>query len=413
KNAQEAHEAIRPTHANVTHAGTTDDEKRVYELIHGRALTSQMAPAGLMQTKIVSTTDSPAVPAFSATGTHVIFPGWLAADPVARGEDVELPEVQAGEPLALKELEELEKQTQPPNRYSEAGLIKELEKRGIGRPSTYASIIRTLEDRAYVTKEGRTLTPTDTGDVVSSFLEDNFAEYISDSFTSEMENELDEIALGKREYEKTLRDFYTPFTKDVAKKTKEAGKITDLGAAPKEFPCPKCGGAMVIKLGKNGKFMSCARFPDCDGARTNEGLEMKDPEAIGNDPLSGEPIFVLNGPYGPYVQLGLAKKKEKGMKGKVPKPRRASVPKEKNPDEVTIEEALVYLSLPRELGVHPESGKPITANIGRFGPYIAHDGDFRSLKTDDAYTISLERALEILKEPKKVGRGRFARKKKE
>jgi DNA topoisomerase-1 len=413
KNAQEAHEAIRPTHADVTSAGTTDDEKRVYELIHRRALTSQMAPAGLMQTKIASTTDSPAVPAFSTTGTRVIFPGWLAADPAARGEDVELPEVQAGEPLALKELEELEKQTQPPNRYSEAGLIKELEKRGIGRPSTYASIIRTLEDRAYVTKEGRTLTPTDTGDVVSSFLEDNFAEYISDSFTSEMENELDEIALGKREYEKTLRDFYTPFTKDVAKKTKEAGKITDLGAAPKEFPCPKCGSEMVIKLGKNGKFMSCARFPDCDGARTNEGLEMKDPEAIGNDPTSGEPIFVLNGPYGPYVQLGLAKKKEKGVKGKVPKPRRASVPKEKNPDDVTIEEALVYLSLPRELGVHPESGKPITANIGRFGPYIAHDGDFRSLKTDDAYTISLERALEILKEPKKIGRGRFARKKKE
>jgi DNA topoisomerase I len=412
KNAQEAHEAIRPTDASKVHGGATDDEKRVYDLIRARAVASQMAPAGLMQTKITTATDSPAVPTFSATGTRVIFPGWLAADPDARGEDVEMPKVAPDEALVLKSLEDLEKQTQPPSRYSEAGLIKELEKRGIGRPSTYASIIKTIEDRGYVLKEGRTLIPTDTGDVVSTFLENHFAQYISDSFTSEMEDELDDIALGKREYEKTLRDFYTPFTKDVAKKTKEAGKITDLGPAPKEFPCPKCGNEMVIKLGKNGKFMSCARFPDCDGARTNEGFEMKDPEAIGKDPESDEPIFILTGPYGPYVQLGIAKKKEKGAKGKVPKPRRASIPKEKNPDEVTLEEALVYLSLPRELGAHPESGKIITANIGRFGPYIAHDGDFRSLKTDDVYKISLERALKILKEPKKVGRGRFAKKKK-
>jgi DNA topoisomerase I len=412
KNAQEAHEAIRPTNAALMQAGATEDEKRVYELVHRRALTSQMAPAGLMQTKIISGTDSALVPVFSATGTRLIFPGWLAADPAARGEDVELPEVTSGEALTLKKLEELEKQTQPPNRYSEAGLIKELEKRGIGRPSTYASIIKTLEERGYVLKEGRTLLPTDTGDVVSTFLENNFADYISDSFTSEMEDELDEIARGERPYEKTLKDFYTPFTKEVAKKTKEAGKITDLGAAPEEFPCPKCGSGMVIKLSRNGKFMSCSRFPECDGARTNEGLEMKDPEAIGNDPVSGDPIFVLNGPYGPYVQLGLAKKKEKGAKGKVPKPRRASIPKEKNPEDVTVEEALVYLSLPRELGVHPETSKPVLANIGRFGPYIGHEGDFRSLKTDDVYTITLERALEILKEPKKAGRGRFARKKK-
>ncbi len=412
KNAQEAHEAIRPTHMALAKAGTTDDQKRVYELIRARTLASQMTPAGLMQTKITTKTDSPAVPAFSATGTRVVFAGWLAADPAARGEDVELPKVVADETLKLVSLEDLEKQTQPPNRYSEAGLIKELEKRGIGRPSTYASIIRTLEDRAYVLKEGRTLIPTDTGDVVSTFLEKYFIDYISDSFTSEMEDELDEIARGERDYEKTLKDFYGPFAKEVKKKDKEAGKITDMGPAPKEFLCPKCGSDMVIKLGKNGKFMSCSRFPDCEGARTIEGLEMKDPEPIGTDPKTGESIFVLNGPYGPYVQLGVAKKKENGVKGKAPKPRRASIPKEKNPDEVTVVEALVYLSLPRELGVHPESGKPITANIGRFGPYIAHDGDFRSLKTDDVYKIELPRALEILKEPKKVGRGRFAPKKK-
>jgi DNA topoisomerase-1 len=251
--------------------------------------------------------------------------------------------------------------------------------------------------------------PTDTGDVVSTFLEKHFADYISDSFTSEMEDELDEIARGERPYEKTLEDFYTPFTKEVARRTKEAGKITDLGAAPKEFPCPKCGKGMVIKLGKNGKFMSCETFPECEGARTIEGLEIKAPDAIGEDPESGEPVFVLTGPYGPYVQLGLVKK---GAKGKAAKPRRASVPKEKDPEGVTLEEALVYLSLPRELGTHPDTGKAVIANVGRFGPYIGHDGDFRSLKKDDVYAITLERALEILKEPKKVRRGRFARKKK-
>lgn len=412
KNAQEAHEAIRPTNASKEHAGNTDDEKKLYELILARSLASQMAPAGLMQTKITTATDNAIVPAFSVTGSRVIFPGWLVADPRARGEDVELPEVHDGESLTLKELSDLEKQTQPPNRYSEAGLIKELEKRGIGRPSTYAAIIRTIEERGYVLKEGRTLIPTDTGDVVSTFIEKYFAEYISDSFTSEMEDELDEIARGERDYTKTLKDFYTPFSKEVAKKTKDAGKITDLGSAPKEFPCPVCKSAMVIKLGKNGKFMSCDRFPECDGARTITGEEMKAPEAIGKDPESGEPIFVLTGPYGPYVQMGIAQKKEKGSKVKVPKPRRASIPKDKIPEDVTIEEALKYLSLPRELGMHPESGKPVIANIGRFGPYIGHDGDFRSLKTDDPYTITFERALEILKEPKKVGRGRFAKKKK-
>ncbi len=414
KNAQEAHEAIRPTHAKTLTAGATDDEKRLYELIWSRTVASQMASARLMQTKIIATTTDARVPEFSVTGSRVMFPGWLSADPSARGEDVELPKVAPKESLTLKELTELEKQTQPPSRYSEAGLIKELEKRGIGRPSTYAAIIRTLEERGYVLKENRTLTPTDTGDVVSTFIETHFADYISDSFTSEMEDELDEIARGEREYTKTLKDFYTPFTKEVAKRGKEAGKITDLGAAPKEFPCPKCKSPMVIKLGKNGKFMSCDKFPECDGARTIDGLEMKAPEAIGNDPASGEPIFVLTGPYGPYVQMGIAVKKEKGSKTKVkaPKPRRASIPKDKIPEDVTLEEALKYLSLPRELGMHPESGKAVVANIGRFGPYIGHDGDFRSLKTDDPYTITFERALEILKEPKKVGRGRFAKKKK-
>ncbi|MEK7606105.1 MAG: type I DNA topoisomerase [Patescibacteria group bacterium] len=405
KNAQEAHEAIRPTDVGKQSVKKGDDEDRLYELIWRRTVASQMVPAQLSQTKVESIPDAKDMPAFTVTGSRVIFPGWLAADPASRGEDVTIPPVEKGELLKLKSLTGDARQTQPPTRYSEAGLIKELEKRGIGRPSTYAAIIKTIEERGYVLKEGRTLMPTDTGDVVSTFLETYFADYISDSFTSEMEDELDEISRGERDYAKTLQEFYTPFQKELAKRSKDAKKITDLGPAPKEFPCPKCGSPMVMKLARNGTFMSCSRFPDCDGARAHDGKEVTPPEELGKDPASGESIFVLEGPYGPYVQIGVKTPKNK-------KPRRASIPKEKDLSTLTIEEALKYLSLPRELGVHPESGKAIIANIGRFGPYIGHDGDFRSLKTDDAYAITLKRALEILKEPKKVGRGRFAKKKK-
>ncbi len=408
KNAQEAHEAIRPTHIEKETVGGTPEQKKLYELIWSRTIASQMADAKLLKTKIIAKTKDSKVPEFAANGSRVVFDGWLKADPDARGEDVELPKVSGGDVLDVKDVAAEEKQTTPPTRYSEAGLIKELEKRGIGRPSTYASIMKTLADRGYVTKEGRTLIPTETGDVVSTFLEDNFPTYISDTFTAEMEDELDEIAEGKREYEKTLRDFYTPFHKEVKVKDKEAGKITDLGPAPKEFPCPICGSKMVYKLSRQGKFMSCTRFPDCTGSRTETGevISNEPPKPLGNWPETGEPIYVLNGRFGPYVQVGEV------VKGKKTKPRRASIPKEKLPEDVTLEDALKYLALPRELGVHPDTGEKITANVGRFGPYIAHNTkpkpDFRSLKTDDVYTITLERALEILKEEKK--RRGFARK---
>ncbi len=419
KGAQEAHEAIRPTHVEKESAGTTPEQKKLYELIWRRAVSSQMADAKLLKTKILAEVpgqkDLPAgrqVPQFAANGSQVVFDGWLKGDPAARGEDVELPKVTSGDELDVKSVSAEEKQTTPPQRYSEAGLIKELEKRGIGRPSTYASIMKTLADRGYVTKEGRTLTPTDTGDVVSSFLEENFPTYISDTFTAEMEDELDEIAEGKREYAKTLSDFYKPFIAEVKKKDKEAGKITDLGEAPKEFPCPICGKPMVFKLSRQGKFMSCSNFPECTGSRTETGeiISNEPPKYIGDYPETGQPIFVLSGRFGPYVQVGEV---IKGKKGK-DKPRRASLPKGKEPTEVTLEEALKYLALPKTLGTHPETGADIIANIGRFGPYIAHNTkpkpDFRSLKTDDVYAIELPRALEILKEEKKK-RG-FARKSK-
>ncbi len=258
--------------------------------------------------------------------------------------------------------------------------------------------------------------PTDTGDVVSSFLEQNFPSYISDSFTAEMENELDEIASGERTYEKTLTDFYKPFHKDVKSKEK-IEKLTNLGLADPKFKCPKCGKTpMEIKLGKNGKFLSCTRYPDCDGALTIDGTEYKSDTPIGTDPASGLPIFVLNGKYGPYVQLGL--KPEKPKKGepksdkpKPLKPKMASIPKTMDPMKVTIPDALKYLSLPKSLGVDPNTGNQIIVSIGRFGPYVRNGDDFRSIKVpDDVYSITFERAVELLAQPKRQ-KG-FARKKK-
>jgi DNA topoisomerase-1 len=185
-------------------------------------------------------------------------------------------------------------------------------------------------------------------------------------------------------------------------------KITNLGEGPKEFPCPKCSNIMVIKLGRGGKFLSCARYPDCDGARMIDGSQIKDDVPLGQHPETGEDIYVLNGRFGPYVQIGKTPEKVKGKKSKekAPTPKRASLPKGKSVADVTLEDAVHYLILPRTLGSHPETGEPIIANTGRFGPYIGHAGDFRSLKKDDTpYTITFERALEILKEPKKLRSG--------
>jgi DNA topoisomerase-1 len=405
KSAQEAHEAVRPSNFGKRSAGSTADQKALYELIWERAVASQMADATLKRTKLLAnvTGATETIPDFAVNGSRVVFDGWLKVDPRARGEDTEVPKLHAGDVLTCKTVGIEAKQTQPPSRYSEAGLIKELEKRGIGRPSTYASIMNTITQRGYVTKEGRTLIPTDTGDVVSSFLEQHFAEYISDDFTSEMEDELDDIATGERTYLKTLSTFYKPFQKAVAAK-ESIEKLTTLGAGPKEFPCPLCGADMVKKLGRNGTFLSCNKFPDCVGARLIDGSEVKPDAPIGNHPETGEPIFVMNGRFGPYVQLGETPEKVKGKKQ--PSPKRASLPAGAKPETVTLEDAVKYLILPRELGTHAVTGEPIMANTGQFGPYIAHAGDFRSLKgTDNPYEITLTRALQILAEPKKLRKG--------
>jgi DNA topoisomerase-1 len=429
KNAQEAHEAVRPTDASRVKAGSNPDETQLYELIRNRVLASQMAPAKALATRVrakaisSSGTDED-IPLFSANGSRITFPGWLALDTRARGEDVELPKLSENESLALLSLGSLEKQTEPPNRYTEAGLIKELEKRGIGRPSTYASIMKTIQDRGYVEKAGRTLTPTATGMVVSGWLEEHFAEYISDAFTAEMEDELDEIARGERGYEKTMQDFYTPFAKAVQSKD-SLPKATALGPVPEEFTCPLCGAPMEFKLGRGGIFMSCTRYPDCLGARQEDGLELKSDEPLGMDPATGAPIYVRTGRFGPYVEMILPKTEEDTVaeiapktkaKAKTPKAKakkgrvkiaakRASVPAGTDLSTITLADAVRFLSLPRELGINPSTSQPVIANTGRFGPYIMHDGESRSIKKLDPYTITLEDALTILATPKQPPRG--------
>ena len=438
KNAQEAHEAVRPTDASKAHAGATGDESALYELIRIRTLASQMSAAKALalrvRAKALDKNQSDAgIPLFNANGSRITFPGWLALDTRSRGEDVELPKLSEGENLTLLKLGSLEKQTEPPNRYTEAGLIKELEKRGIGRPSTYASTMKTIQDRGYVEKEGRTLTPTATGMVVSGWLEEHFAQYISDEFTAEMEDELDEISRGEREYEKTMQDFYTPFEQAVQSK-ESLPKATALGPVPVEFTCPLCGSPMEFKLGRGGIFMSCTRYPDCLGARQEDGLELKADEPIGNHPETGYPIYVRTGRFGPYVEMILPTPPEaevspetkssdepteekpkkrarktpaKPKKAKKPKieAKRASVPAGTDLSTLTLADAVKFLSLPRELGIHPISGKPVAANTGRFGPYIMHDGEFRSIKKADPYTITLEEALTLLATPKLPPKG--------
>jgi len=306
KNAQEAHEAIRPTDPSKSSAGYSPEQKRLYRLIWQRTIASQMIDAKMMRTKILARIgDGKDLPLFGANGSRLLSPGWLAADPEAQGEDVILPLVKEGDVLTLEKIFAEEKETEAPPRYTEAGLVKELEKRGIGRPSTYASIIKTIQDRGYVDKQGKTLIPTDTGDVVSSFLEKYFPTYVGDTFTAEMEEKLDEISRGEREYGATLEEFYTPFQKEVASK-ENIEKITNMGEADPSMKCPVCDGAMIVKLSKSGKFLSCKRFPDCNGARTIDGEALEGPKPTGEicpKCEKGE-LVERTGRFGKFISCG-------------------------------------------------------------------------------------------------------------
>lgn len=395
KNAQEAHEAIRPTNLSLATRGTTDDEKRLYDLIWKRTVASQMIPAQVERTTAtITTTYEKEEYNFSVTGSVILNAGYMKCDTYGEATDKPLPALKENQMLTKESISCVEKHTEPPARYSEAGLVKELEKRGIGRPSTYASTISTLIERTYVEKIGRSLKPTDTGMIVSKFLREHFLEYTSDVFTAHMEDKLDDITDGKATYIETIDEMYKPLHKAVLSKEK-IERISNLGEADAQFKCPVCSAGMIIKIGKTGKFMSCSRYPDCDGALTMSGLPLGQGVLLGDDPQTKLPVYLHEGRYGTYVTIG---DKDNEVK-------KASLGRTK-PENVTLAKALAALVYPKVLGKDPKTGEDVFVNDGRYGPYVGVGKTFRPLKkVDKMETVTLERALELINTPKGVPKG--------
>ena len=401
KNAQEAHEAIRPTSIARTPESVarylSDEQRKLYEMIWKRAIASQMTPARF-DTVAVDFTVGGAGNVFRATGQTMVFPGFFAVyhedqDDAAEEEEKRLPAFETGDQVAIEKLYGEQHFTQPPPRYSEASLVKTLEQYGIGRPSTYASIISTLVNREYVILDKKRFVPTDVGRVVNKFLTEHFAHWVDYEYTAKLEDELDDISNGKEEWVPMLEKFWKDFSAQVD--AKESVSRKDVTQEQLEEMCPKCGKHhLTLRLGRRGRFIGCAGYPDCDYTRNVDG-EAAAPakRELGVDPKTHQTIQLLHGPYGPYVQLG----EPEGDK----KPKRVSVPKNIAPDTVTLDTAVKLLALPRDLGAHPESGKKVHAAIGRFGPYVSHDGQFKSIPKDESvFDIGLERAVALLKEPK-------------
>ena len=426
KGAQEAHEAIRPAGAEFKHpreTGLTGRELALYEMIWMRTVASQMAEARKLSLSVkIDANAGKDTVLFNATGSRILFPGFLRAyvegkdDPEASLEDREviLPEMKEGDALKAHEVEALSHTTKPPARFTEASIVQQLEKEGIGRPSTYASIIDTILDRGYARKIGNALVPTFTGVAVMQLLENYFENLVDFKFTSEMEGSLDEIAEGKREYLPYLKQFFSG-KNGLAEQVKAQEKKIDPNRSRTvqldqlKGVEVKIGryGAYVVKAGSKTTEEIHATIPDdiAPGDLTETQVEdllvasEKGPQSMGKDPKSGLDVYCLSGRYGPYVQLGEVTEEK-------PKPRRASLLKGMDPKTITLDKALELLSLPRELGEHPEKKKPVVTNLGRFGPYVMCDGDFRSLKKDDnVFTITFERAMQLLSEEKKARRG--------
>ncbi|MFW5800863.1 MAG: type I DNA topoisomerase [Spirochaeta sp.] len=420
RGAQEAHEAIRPAGTEFQHpdsTGLTGKEKALYGLIWSRTMATQMADAQ----KASVTAKITAGPArFTATGTRIVFPGFIRAyvegkdDPDAALDDKEtyLPPLSEGQRLKPVQVESVYHETKPPARYTEASLVQGLEKAGIGRPSTYASIINTLYERKYIRKQGTSLVPTFTGFAVIQLLEQHFHYLIEYSFTSDMEDALDSVAEGKIKRLDYLQEFY--LGDDGLKHQVEAREGNIKPEESRTVHLPHLSEVTDIKVGKYGPYIVLhedgqeihSSVPEekapaditADDIRELVELQKNGPTPIGEHPETGENIYCLMGRYGPYLQLG-----EKT--DETPKPKRASLPPDMDPKNVPLDEAVKLLQLPRELGEHPETGKPIRANNGRFGPYVVHDGDFRSLgKNYDLFTVTLEDALDIFSQPKR-GRG--------
>jgi DNA topoisomerase-1 len=401
KNAQEAHEAIRPTDIRRTpdslRTHLTPEQLRLYEMIWKRALACQMAPAKFDAVSVDLSVGSDAN-LFRATGQTMLFPGFIAVymegqdDAEEEGES-KLPALEVGEVLDVVKIWGDQHFTEPPPRYSEASLVKALEEFGIGRPSTYASIISTLQDREYVLLDNKRFKPTDVGRIVNKFLTEHFTKYVDYDFTANLENELDDIAEGGRDWIPVLDEFWQGFNRQIADKS----EVERPGTEVLEEACPKCGKPLSKRLGKRGSFIGCTGYPECDYTRNLDGdaPANNEPVNLGADPESGKDILLLNGPYGPYLQVGQSGDDPKK------KPKRVSIPKEIPLASVNQDIALKLIALPREIGLHPETGKKITAGIGRFGPYLNHDGTFKSIpRSDSIFDIDLGRSVELLAQAK-------------
>ncbi len=455
KNAQEAHEAIRPTDVARTPDSVarflSSDQRRLYDLIWKRAVASQMQSAELDQVT-VEVADGPNGQGrgirLRATGSIVTFDGFLKLyredqdDTAEEEEGRMLPPMAERDPLGLGVVDATQHFTQPPPRYSEASLVKKLEELGIGRPSTYASILSVLQDRKYVRQDKRRFIPEDRGRLVTAFLVGFFEHYVETGFTAQMEEKLDDIAEGQADWRAVMRAFWDDFSKAV-EQTKDL-KISDVISAldqelgPHFFPpredgsdpraCPACGtGRLGLKLGRYGSFIGCSNYPACQYTRRlaietgdDQGETLKEGmRVLGRNPDTGEEITVRRGPYGLYVQQGEASEDKKAAK-----PRRTSLPRGMDAEQLTLEQAIALLHLPRTIGVHPETKETIEAGIGRFGPYVRMGAIYGSLdRDDDVLAIGINRAVDLIarkmssirtlgahpgdKQPVAVRKGRF------
>ncbi|MEZ5777858.1 MAG: type I DNA topoisomerase [Paracoccaceae bacterium] len=424
KNAQEAHECIRPTDMSLSpdNLRAEGDQKKLYDLIWKRTLASQMEAARLERTT-VDVTSADGEVGLRATGQVVLFDGFLKVYDEGRDDDegedgARLPQIMEGEAAEKRGIVPEQHFTQPPPRYTEATLVKRMEELGIGRPSTYASIVTTIQDRDYVRKEKNRLIPEDKGRLVTAFLTNFFRRYVEYGFTADLEEELDDISAGSRDYKEVLARFWRDFTAAIAETAdlrigEVLEKIDDF-LAPHLYPpredgsdpriCPTCGaGRLNLKTARSGgAFIGCSNYPDCRYTRSLSGAD-SDGDAGGDRLLgqdeNGEPVSLRSGRFGPYVQRGEAT-------DEVPKPPRASLPKGWSPDTVDLERALMLLSLPREIGPHPEDGEMVEAAIGRYGPYVKHGRVYANLPdADEVFTIGMNRAVEVLAEKASRGRG--------
>ena len=455
KNAQEAHEAIRPVDVALTPDQAaphlTPDQKRLYDLVWKRAVASQMQSAELDQVAVdVADPARPQGPRLRANGSILAFDGFLKLyredQDDAEGEDDNkmLPPMRERDPLRQGHAPFVKADqhfTQPPPRYSEASLVKKMEELGIGRPSTYASILTVLQDRNYVKLDKKRFVPEDRGRLVTAFLTSFFERYVDPGFTAGLEEQLDDISGGRADWRAVMRAFWAQFHQSIEStrdlKISDVINALDADLGPHFFPiredgtdprgCPSCNkGRLGLKLGRHGSFIGCSGYPECqytrrlamDGTDEDGGTLKEGMRELGHHPETGEPVTVRRGPYGVYVQQG------EQVTGSKTKPRRTSLPKGVEGDSVTLEQALGLLSLPRLVGIHPETQEPIEAGIGRFGPFVKMGGVFASLdKDDDVLVVGLNRAIDVLarklasvrtmgghpkdKEPVLVRKGRF------